>query len=92
MGQPGHGVVTVGPWFRTDESVDPLDLLQALADGCGNQKLRVGVLECRTSTAEIMRRLPGFTETEPCIRMVLGADIGLGTGSQLLAIGSPAKG
>lgn len=92
MGQPGHGVVTVGPWHRADESTDPLDLLTTLARVCGEQKLRIGLLESNKSAVGIMRHLSGFAETEPCIRMVLGPDIGLGSGSQLLAVGSPAKG
>jgi len=92
MGQPGHGVVTVGPWYVHDESVNPLSLLRAIAHDASPAKLRVGVLECNVSATSLMRSLTTFVETEPCRRMVLGPDIRLGVSPQLFAVGSPAKG
>lgn len=92
MGQPGHGVVTIGPWYVHDESVDPLSLLRALAHDVSQAKLRVGVLECNRAASSLMRSRSSFSETEPSWRMVLGPDIGLGTCPKLLAVGSPATG
>jgi len=90
MGQPGHGVVTIGPWYVYDQSVDPLSVLRAI--GSSQAKLRVGVLECNAAATSLMRSLGTFAETEPSWRMVLGPDIGLGASPQLFAIGSPATG
>jgi ribosomal protein S18 acetylase RimI-like enzyme len=92
MGQPGHGVVTVGPWLAADGVADPLVLLRALAKEIGDQKLRIGLLESNKKAAAMMRSLTAFTETEPCIRMVLGPDSGLGTSRRLFAAGAPSKG
>jgi predicted N-acetyltransferase YhbS len=92
MGQPGHGVVTGGPWFVADESTDPLVLLRALAHRCEDQRLRVGMLETNVSATAMMRSLQTFEETEPSRRMVLGPDLGLGTSPRLYAVGTPAKG
>lgn len=92
MAQPGHGVVTVGPWYVHDESVDALSLLRAVARTASPAKLRVGVLECNVSATSLMRSLTTFAETEPSWRMVLGPDIGLGVSPLLFAVGSPAKG
>jgi len=92
MGQPGYGVVTVGPWYVHDESVDPLSLLCAVAHAAPQEKLRVGVLECNRAAYSLMRSISMFFETEPSWRMVLGSDIGLGASERLLAVGSPAKG
>ncbi len=92
MGQPGHGVVSVGPWLVTDSSPDPLGLLRALAEACGNQRLRIGVLESNRAATALLRSQSALTETEPSIRMVLGPDCGLGASAQLYAIGAPSKG
>jgi GNAT superfamily N-acetyltransferase len=92
MGQPGHGVVTVGPWNVHDESVDPLSLPRAIANAASQARLRVGVLECNASATSLMRSLSTSTETEPSWRMVLGPDIGLGASERLCAVGSPATG
>jgi ribosomal protein S18 acetylase RimI-like enzyme len=92
MGQPGHGIVTVGPWLIKEASVDPVDLLRALAAACGDRKLRIGVLESNHVATKMLRSLTSLTETDPCIRMVLGPDTNLGVSTQLLAVGSPAKG
>ncbi|MCX6833915.1 MAG: GNAT family N-acetyltransferase [candidate division Zixibacteria bacterium] len=92
MGQPGHGVVTVGPWYVQDKSADPLSLLRAVADTASPVRLRVGVLERNVAATSLMRSLTTFAETESSWRMVLGPDIGLGVSPQLFAVGSPAKG
>jgi ribosomal protein S18 acetylase RimI-like enzyme len=92
MGQPGNGVVTVGPWLVQDASTHPVDLLLALAAACGDRKLRIGVLESNHAATMMLRSLISLTETDPCLRMVLGPDTGLGVSTQLLAVGSPAKG
>jgi ribosomal protein S18 acetylase RimI-like enzyme len=92
MGQPGHGVVTVGPWYVRDDLVDPLSLLRAIALNAPEAKLRVGVLESSEYPVSLMRSMHSFTETEPSWRMVLGPDIGLGASERLYAVGSPATG
>ena len=92
MGQPGHGVVTVGPWYVSEYLREPLDLLSAMACLIGDLRLRLGVLESNESAVGLMRSLATFEETEPSWRMVHGPDSGLGASYQLYAIGSPAKG
>ena len=92
MGQPGAGVVSVGPWVVADEVEHPLDLLESLAEEVGEDRLRIGVLESNASAVALLRSLPELTETEPSWRMVLGPDAGLGAAPQLFAIGSAAKG
>jgi len=92
MGQPGHGVVTVGPWLLNDLTHNPLDLLHVLAFKTGNTKLRLGVLEMNTRAAALFRSLNTFEETEPSWRMVMGPEDSLGLSTRLLALGSPAKG
>lgn len=92
MGQPGHGVVTVGPWYIRDDLVDPLSLLRAIALNAPDAKLRVGVLETSEHPVSMIRSMHSFTETEPSWRMVLGPDIGLGASERLYAVGSPATG
>jgi len=92
MGQPGNGVVAVGPWFVGDGLTDPRGLLHMLAHHCGGQKLRMGVLESNAPAAALMRSLRTFEETESSWRMVLGPDIGPGGSPRLYAVGTPAKG
>ena len=92
MGQPGHGVVSVGPWLVTPDTDRPLDLLEALAHGAGSARLRVGVLESSAAACGHLASLGTFAETEPSWRMVLGPDVGLGARPELYAIGSAAKG
>jgi len=92
MGQPGNEVVTVGPWFVGNESIDPRVLLHTLAHNCSGQKLRMGILESNAPAAALMRSLKTFKETESSWRMVLGPDIGLGGSPGLYAVGTPAKG
>lgn len=92
MGQPGHGVVTVGPWLVQQGPANPCDLLHSLGLKVAGAHLRVGVLESNTEAIELIRSLGSLTETEPSWRMVLGPDIGLGDSSRLFAVGSPAKG
>jgi len=92
LGQPGAGVVSVGPWLVGDQVDRPLDLLECLAVDVGRDRLRIGVLESNASAVTLMRSLPELTETEPSWRMVLGPDAGLGAAQQLFAIGSAAKG
>jgi len=92
MGQPGHGVVTVGPWLVQQGPADPCDLLHSLGLQAGETRLRMGVLESNTEVIELIRSLGSLTETEPSWRMVLGRDTRSGSSSRLLAIGSPAKG
>ena len=93
MGQPGHGVVTVGPWVVVDRSgVRPLDLVESLALETGDTTLRIGVLESNARALEELRAVSGLEERGPCRRMVLGPDPGLGASEALYAIGSAAKG
>ena len=92
MGQPGHGVVTVGPWYVQNDLVDPLSLLRAIAANAPEAKLRAGVLEAFEYPVALMRSMHAFAETEPSWRMVLGPDIGLGASERLYAVGSPATG
>ncbi len=92
MGQPGHGVVTVGPWLVSDGSERTADLLIGLARESGALKLRIGVLETNPEAVALLRSLGSFEQTEPARRMVLGPDGNLGASAGLLAIGSAAKG
>jgi GNAT superfamily N-acetyltransferase len=92
MGQPGHGVVTVGPWYVHHDLVDPLSLLRAIASNASDAKLRIGALESSEYPTSLMRSMHSFTETEPSWRMVLGPNIGLGASERLLAVSSPATG
>jgi hypothetical protein len=91
MGQPGNGVVSIGPWLVLGD-VEPVKLLESIAAEAGGDELRIGVLESNASALREMRALEGLTETEPSWRMVLGPDAGLGASERLFAIGSAAKG
>lgn len=91
MGQPGNGVVSIGPCVILGD-VEPLMLLESIAAEAGGDDLRIGVLESNSRAASEMRALEGMTETEPSWRMVLGPDAGLGVSENLFAIGSAAKG
>jgi ribosomal protein S18 acetylase RimI-like enzyme len=92
LGQPGHGVVTVGPWYFDGDADRALDLVYSLAGQADTARLRVGVLESNQGAARMMRSLSVFRETEPSWRMVNGPDTGLGVTAGLIAVGSPAKG
>ncbi|MFH1998420.1 MAG: GNAT family N-acetyltransferase [Planctomycetota bacterium] len=92
MGQPGKGVVSIGPWLVSDKIRQPLDLLESMAVETGDTPLRIGVLETNGQALSLIRSLEGFTEMEPSWRMVLGEEGELGISEQLMAIGSAAKG
>jgi GNAT superfamily N-acetyltransferase len=92
MGQPGHGVVSIGPWFVGDGIERPLDLLEGVAAETGGAKLRIGILESNSRALREVRAMQGLAETDPSWRMVLGPDTGLGASGQLYAIGAASKG
>ncbi len=92
MGQPGHGVVSVGPWLVASDVERPVELLESVAAETGGAVLRIGILESNSRALREVRALPELSETEPSWRMVLGPDTGLGASSELYAIGAPSKG
>jgi predicted N-acetyltransferase YhbS len=92
MGQPGRGVVTVGPWLINDPTRNPLDLIRGVALKTGNTRLRLAILETNTGAAALCRSLNTFEETEPSWRMAMGSEDNLGMSARLLALGSPSKG
>lgn len=92
MGQPGRGVVSIGPWLVVDGVERPVDLLESVAAETGGTMLRIGILESNARAIREVRVLSGLAETDPSWRMVLGPDAGLGASAQLYAIGAPSKG
>jgi len=92
MGQPGRGVVSIGPWLVVDDVERPVDLLESIAAETEGDDLRIGILESNSRALRDVRAVPGLAETDPSFRMVLGPHAGLGTSAQLYAIGSAAKG
>jgi GNAT superfamily N-acetyltransferase len=92
LGQPGNGVISIGPWVVLDGVERPADLLESIAAEADGRKLRLGILETNSRALRELRALQGLTETEPSWRMVLGPDAGLGNSERLYAIGSAAKG
>lgn len=92
MGQPGHRVVSVGPWVVVGDYPSPLDLLESLAVETGAAPLRIGILESNSKALREVRTAKGLAEASPSWRMVLGPDTGLGASEQSYAIGSASKG
>jgi hypothetical protein len=92
VGQPGHEVISIGPWLVGDGVKRPMELLEGIAADTGSAELRLGILESSSVAVDQVRALQGLTETKPSWRMVLGPDAGLGASPKLYAIGSGAKG
>lgn len=92
MGQPGHEVVSVGPWVMRDHDGRPIDLLEGLAAETGDDVLRLGVLSSNSRAVGALQSVRGLGEAVPSWRMVHGIDGKLGGSEQLYAIGSAAKG
>jgi len=92
MAQPGHGVVSVGPWVVEENAVRPMDLLEALAFETGEALLRLGALDTSSRAVTALRSMQGFEEGEPSWRMVLGPGEVPGTCERIFAVGSAAKG
>jgi hypothetical protein len=92
MAQPGHGVVSIGPWLAVDGVERPADLLESVAAERPGAPLRIGILESNSRALREVRAMQGLAETNPSWRMVLGPDMRLGTSGQLLAIGAASKG
>jgi ribosomal protein S18 acetylase RimI-like enzyme len=92
MGQPGRGVVSIGPWMVLDDVRRPMDLIESIAAETSGAKLRIGVLESNSRAVQKVRAIEDLSETVPSWRMVLGPDSRLGESTLLYAIGSPAKG
>jgi len=92
MGQPGHDVVSVGPWVADSSTCDSINLLHDLACHTGNVKLRIGVLKTNSEAVTKLRTIDTLEETQPCRRMVLGPQSDLGRSNRLWALGSAATG
>jgi hypothetical protein len=92
MGQPGVGVISVGPWVVSEQAESPMDLVQNLATATGDKELRIGVLESNLTAADLLRSIDTLEETTASFRMVLGQQTPLGMSSRIYAIGSAAKG
>jgi predicted N-acetyltransferase YhbS len=45
MGQPGHGVVSIGPWLVVEGIERPADMIESIAAETGGMKLRLGIEE-----------------------------------------------
>jgi hypothetical protein len=91
-GQPGRGLVTIGPWYFDGVSQDPIELLKGMALNKAITDLRIGALETNTRAVSLMRSLDSFVETKPSWRMVMGINYNLGASAKLFAVGSPSKG
>jgi ribosomal protein S18 acetylase RimI-like enzyme len=92
MGQPGLGVISVGPWVVTTSAKSPVELLESIALEVGDRQLRIGVLESNANAVKRLRSISNLEETTPSFRMIFGQKTGVGKSSQLYAIGSAAKG
>lgn len=92
MGQPGIGVISVGPWVVTALAESSVDLLESIALEAGDSRLRIGVLESNVDAVKQLRSMSNLEETMPSFRMIYGQTTQVGISSQLYAIGSAAKG
>ena len=90
--RPGQNTTAVGPWVVSGTTVDPLDLLHALALEGGDQQLRLGILETNRRAVGIMEALGSVKKQTPCWRMVRGPSADLGLSGKCIAVGSPDKG
>jgi predicted GNAT family N-acyltransferase len=88
----GNGLIAVGPWAVTGESIPAAALLESLAAETGDSEMRVGVLESNRRASDLMRSAGTFNEQTYSWRMVLGDSDSLGVHNDLFAIGSGAKG
>lgn len=92
LGQPGKGIVAVGPWVVAERWPRPLDMLGPLVNAADGAPIRLGVLATNTAAVTGIRSLPGMTEQPASLRMVLGPSNRLGNSPLCWAVGSPAKG
>jgi ribosomal protein S18 acetylase RimI-like enzyme len=92
MGRRGQGWVVAGPRVVAPDVVNPLPLLESLADVVGQVSISIGILSSNTQALETVHSL-GFTENPNSPwRMALGPDNDLGASNQCIAVGSAAKG
>jgi predicted N-acetyltransferase YhbS len=92
MGQPGVGVISVGPWVVIESAASGLDLLRSLAVEVGDSPLRIGVLESNSIAGSLLRSVETLKETTPSFRMVLGQKTRVGMSTRIFGIGAAAKG
>lgn len=91
-GQPGLGVLTIGPWAANSSKADAESLLEHFGYKFENKNYRIGVLESNLKSVELLKSFNTLGEKEPSWRMFLGSSDSLGCNDSLFAIGSPSKG
>lgn len=93
FGRRRSSLVWAGPWWLSQGTDEPAELLHGFACEAKEAEIHLGILECNITALELVRSL-GFLE-KPSVswRMVLGAWAdGVGHSPKLYAIGTAAKG
>ncbi len=91
MGSHRRGLVRIAPWVVKNPMTNDIDMIRSIAIEAKGIPLALGLLECNTKAASILKHL-GLTETAPSSRMILGNSTDMSFSDGIFAIGSPAKG
>jgi len=92
LGRRGEGWIAAGPWVVSPEVVNPLPLLEKLANEVGEVSISLGILSSNLPAVALIRSLGFIERPDSPWRMALGPQDDLGASPQCIAVGSAAKG